>query len=95
MKYLLELGFTEEILDVLNKNVPDCVIEELINNKDVVVANINCLKNLGVTNYVDAFTSFYHMFLIDNATFDEIFSKYDNEDLIAKLEKNVAIMEYL
>ena len=30
-----------------------------------------------------------------NNSFDEIFSKYDREDLVAKLEKNVAIMEYL
>ena len=35
------------------------------------------------------------MFLLDSKTFDEIFSKYDRDDLVAKLEKNVAIMEYL
>ena len=32
---------------------------------------------------------------MENKDFDEIFSKYDREDLVAKLEKNVAIMEYL
>ena len=38
-------------------------------------------------NYVDAFLKFYNMFLLDYETFDEIFSKYDREDLVAKLEK--------
>ena len=61
----------------------------------MVTANINYLKELGVNNYVDAFVNFYNMFLIDTKDFDEIFSKYDREDLVAKLEKNVAIMEYL
>ena len=53
------------------------------------------LKELGISNYVDAFVRFYNMFLLEPSAFDEIFSKYDREDLIAKLEKNIAIMEYL
>lgn len=95
MNYLVNLGFPEDIVEVLSKNIPEKVIEELKKNESVVATNINCLKNLGITNYVDAFASFYNMFLIDTKTFDDIFSKYDTEDLIAKLEKNVAIMEYL
>ncbi len=95
MKYLVNLGFPEDVVDVLNKNIPECVIDELNKNEETVTTNINCLKKLGITNYVDAFASFYIMFMIDTKTFDDIFSKYDNEDLIVKLEKNVAIMEYL
>ncbi len=95
MTYLKDLGFNEDIIEMLNVNIPDVVIEKLIENKDTVITNINYLKDLGVTNYIDAFASFYNMFLIDTKTFDDIFSKYDREDLIAKLEKNVAIMEYL
>lgn len=95
MNYLVNLGFPEDVVEVLSNNIPEVVIEELKKNEDVVTTNINCLKNLGITNYVDAFASFYNMFLIDTKTFDDIFSKYDTEDLIAKLEKNVAIMEYL
>lgn len=95
MNCLVNLGFPEDIVEVLNNNIPECVVSELKKNEEVVTTNINCLKNLGITNYVDAFASFYNMFLIDTKTFDDIFSKYDNEDLIVKLEKNVAIMEYL
>ena len=53
------------------------------------------MKELGISNYQVAFVKFYNMFLMDNEEFDEIFSKYDKEDLVVKLEKNVAIMEYL
>ena len=93
--YLKDLGFSEEVVELLKKNLPDLAISSLEKEQEVVTANINYLKDLGVSNYVDAFVNFYNMFLIDNDTFDEIFSKYDREDLVAKLEKNVAIMEYL
>lgn len=93
--YLKDLGFSDEIIELLNKNLPDLAISSLEKEEKVVTANINYLKDLGVHNYVDAFVKFYNMFLIDNDSFDEIFSKYDREDLVAKLEKNVAIMEYL
>ncbi len=95
MMYLKDLGFSDEVIDLLNKNLPELAIASLEKEEKVVTANINYLKDLGVHNYVDAFVNFYNMFLIDNETFDEIFSKYDREDLVAKLEKNVAIMEYL
>lgn len=95
MMYLKDLGFEEETINLLNANLPKQALEQLEENKEVVTNNINNLRELGITNYVDAFVKFYNMFLIDIKTFDDIFSKYDREDLIAKLEKNVAIMEYL
>ncbi len=93
--YLKDLGFSDEIIKLLNKNLPELAISSLEKEQERVTANINYLKELGVNNYVDAFVNFYNMFLIDSNSFDEIFSKYDREDLVAKLEKNVAIMEYL
>lgn len=93
--YLKELGFDENIINLMIENIPEEAVNKIVEYKETVTNNINYLKDLGVTNYVDAFVRFYNMFLIDNPTFDEIFSKYDREDLIAKLEKNIAIMEYL
>lgn len=93
--YLKELGFDEDIINSMKENIPALAVEKLTENEEVVTKNIKYLLDLGVTNHVEAFVRFYNMFLIDNQTFDEIFSKYDREDLVAKLEKNVAIMEYL
>jgi len=95
MMYLKELGFDEETINIMQQNIPDLAIKKIDEHKDTITSNINYLKELGVTNYIEAFVKFYNMFLIDNNKFDEIFSKYDREDLVAKLEKNVAIMEYL
>lgn len=93
--YLKGLGFSEDTINLIVANLPKSAVKEMNKKEEVVTTNINYLKELGVTNYVDAFVKFYNMFLLDNKTFDEIFSKYDREDLVAKLEKNVAIMEYL
>jgi hypothetical protein len=93
--YLKDLGFEEEVINSLLEELPSGAIEKLTEHEETIKANINYLKDLGISNYVDAFVRFYNMFLLEPSAFDEIFSKYDREDLIAKLEKNIAIMEYL
>jgi len=95
MKYLSDLGISDDIIEVLGRNLPEQAITALIDNQDNVTTNINYLKDLGIDNYEDAFTKFYNMFLLTPQEFDDIFSKYDKDDLIVKFEKNVAIMEYL
>ena len=95
MIYLKELGFDDQTINMIKENLPKNAISKLEKEQDTVINNIKYIKELGVQNYIDAFIKFYNMFLLDNKTFDEIFSKYDREDLIAKMEKNIAIMEYL
>lgn len=95
MRYLKDLGFDDSVIEIINKNIPDQALKNLATEEEKVTQNINYLKDLGISNYVDAFVKFYNMFLLDTDIFDSIFSKYDKEDLIVKLEKNIAIMEYL
>ena len=93
--YLEELGFTDTNIREFVKEVPAAAIEELNESSSIVKTNISYLKKLGISDYQEAFLRFYNMFLIEPATFDEIFAKYDSDDLIEKLEKNIAIMEHL
>lgn len=95
MMYLKKIGFNDETINILEESLPNRALKTLEDEKEKVTTNINFLKELGVNNYTEAFVNFYNMFLLDNDVFSEIFSKYDREDLISKLEKNVAIMEYL
>ena len=95
MMYLKDLGFEEDVINSLLEELPSGAVEKITEHEETITANINYLKDLGISNYVDAFIRFYNMFLLEPSTFDEIFSKYDKDDLIVKLEKNVAIMEYL
>ena len=95
MKFLEKYDFNkEEIADFLN-NSPKKLIDAIKNNKKLVCENIDYLKCLGVTNYQEIFLEYYDMFLMDHSNFVEIFSKYEPEDLIEKLNKNIRIVEYL
>ncbi|MBE6156155.1 MAG: hypothetical protein E7161_00200 [Firmicutes bacterium] len=95
MKFLEKYDFNkEEIADFLN-NSPKKLIDAIKTNKKLVCENINYLKDLGVTNYQQIFLEYYDMFLMDHSNFVEVFSKYEPEDLIEKLKKNVRIVEYL
>lgn len=95
MNYLEKIGFTSDDISEI-KNLNTSVIFNLLNEqKKVVTANILYLKKLGVTNYKEIFIKYADLFLMDNSNFIEIFSKYDQEDLINKLKNNIDIFAYL
>lgn len=95
MKFLEKYDFNkEEIASFLN-NSPKKLIDAIKENKKLVAKNISYLKELGVTNYQAIFLEYYDMFLMDHSNFTEIFSKYEPEDLVTKLENNIKIVEYL
>lgn len=95
MKFLEKYDFNkEEIASFLN-NSPKRLIDAIKDNKKLVAENIDYLKSLGITNYQKIFLEYYDMFLMDHSNFVEVFSKYEPQDLIAKLDKNIKIVEYL
>ena len=95
MKFLENLDFNKKEITTVEKNTSELLANQIKEQKDVVTENLKYLKELGVKNYREIFTNYSEMFLMDNSNFIEIFAKYDREDLIEKLEKNMAIIEYL
>ena len=95
MKFLEKIGFSKDDISVLEENTPEKLLDLIKEQKKLVTENITYLKDLGVTNYQDIFLKFYEMFLMDNSNFIAIFSKYEKEDLIEKLKKNINIVEFL
>ncbi|MGN1379693.1 MAG: hypothetical protein ACI4XR_04815 [Bacilli bacterium] len=95
MKFLEKIGFSKDDISFLEENTPEKLLDLIKEQKKLVTENITYLKDLGVTNYQDIFLKFYDIFLMDNSNFIAIFSKYEKEDLIAKLKKNINIVEYL
>ena len=75
--------FDNDTIMYLNDNVPKVILEELEKEQKLVSKIDNIFKN-----YND-------MFLMDPKLFSEIFNKYDKEDLIEKLKKNLTIIEHL
>ena len=95
MKFLEKYNFNkEDIADFLN-NSPKKLIDSIKENKDLVSANIEYLRDLGVTNYQQIFLEYYDTFLMDHSNFTDIFNKYEPADLIDKLKKNIKVFEYL
>ena len=95
MEYLKDFGFNDEDIRYLEDNVTSLFREELSKDKELVSKNISYLMDLGVHNYKDIFMEYYDMFLMDPSDFTNVFNKYDKEDLIDKLEKNMTIVEHL
>lgn len=94
MKFLNKY-FDNDTIMYLNDNVPKVILEELEKEQKLVSKNISFLKDLGVSNIDNIFKNYYDMFLMDPELFSEIFNKYDKEDLIEKLKKNLTIIEHL
>ena len=84
--------FDNDTIMYLNDNVPKVILEELEKEQKLVSKNISFLKDLGVSNIDNIFKNYYDMFLMDPELFSEIFNKYDKEDLIEKLKKNLTII---
>lgn len=95
MKFLENYNFNKDDIEYLVSNAPKKLVDALKEHKKLVGTNIEFLKELGVSNYKEIFLKFYDMFLMDNSNFVEVFNKYDRDDLIAKLAKNISIVEYL
>ncbi len=95
MNFLNKLGFTKDEIINLENNIAEIMVKTIIDNRKLVTVNIEYLLDLGVKNIYEIFSAYYELFLIDHSNFMDIFNKYDREDLVEKLVKNVAIIEYL
>ena len=95
MKFLENYDFTKEEIKGVSEKVPVKVGDVWKEKKKQVKSNLDYLKELGIVNYKEVFKNFYEMFLIEDSNFREIFEKYDRDDLIDKIAKNINIVEYL
>ena len=67
----------------------------LMNNLNLVRENLNYISSLGIDTYKEIFINYPDKFLLDNSVFVEIFSKYETNELIEKLNANYKLIEYL
>ena len=95
MNYLEKIGFTSDDINMVKSSTTSVIFNLLNEQKRVVSANILYLKGIGIKNYKEIFIKFSDYFLMDNSNFIEIFDKYDQDDLVEKLNNNIDIFAYL
>lgn len=95
MKFLESYNFSQEDIQEFENNTPKKIKKTLVDNIALVEENLKYLFNLGVNTYKEIFINYPDMFLLDNSNFVEIFSKYETDDLIERLNTNFKLVEYL
>lgn len=93
MEYLYNFGLDSTDIEILKENVDDEVYSDLSLMENMVIENIVYLKDLGVTNYSQVIVKYPEIFLRDAESFRNVFSKFDKEDLIQKVARNVAVIK--
>ena len=92
---LIKLGFTKDEEKKFRKNLTD--EEFLIFNtfSDIVIKNFNSINSLNVDNARGCLIEHPQRFIFNPSRFNAILEKYDKEDLIRCINKNIAVIDRL
>ena len=92
---LIKLGFTKDEEKKFKKNLTD--EEFLIFNtfSDIVIKNFNTINALNVDNARGCLIEHPQRFIFNPSRFNSILDKYDKEDLIRCINKNIAVIDRL
>lgn len=93
MDYLYNFGLDSNDVEEIKKNVTDDVFSDLSLFSKIVENNIVYMRDFGITNYRQVVVKYPEIFLRDLESFTNVFSKFDKDDLIAKVTKNPAVMK--
>ncbi len=93
LAYLYDFGLDTGDIDTLRDNVDDKTFSELSLFEGIVKENVQFMKDFGVSNYIQVIVKYPEIFLRDGESFKNIFSKFDRDDLIQKVEKNAAVFK--
>ena len=95
MKFLEKYDFSKEDIDELIDNTPQKVMNAIKKSQDLVEKNIEYLKGLGISTYVQIFVNFPDLFFMDHSNFKEMLDKYEKDSLVEKLNANFRLIEFL
>lgn len=93
MEYLYSFGLDANDIEEIKMNVDEETFSDLTLFENIVIENIQFLKDFGITNYSQVIVKYPEIFLRDAESFRNVFSKFDREDLIVKIQKNVAVIK--
>jgi len=95
MNFLEYFGFEKEDISEFENNTPKKIMDVLEEHVELVKVNLGFIKDLGITTYKEIFINYPDMFLMDASNFSEMFTQYEREELIEKLNANFKMVKYL
>lgn len=93
LEYLYSIGLDANDVETLKSNTDENTYSDLTLFEPLVSLNIKYMKDFGIKNYTDVLIKYPGIFLRDSESFQNIFSKFDKEDLIQKVAKNPAVFK--
>lgn len=93
LEYLFDFGLGIGDISLLKDNVDDNTFGELTLFEGIVKENIQFMKDFGIDSFAQVVIKYPEIFLRDGDSFKNIFSKFDRDDLIEKVEKNPAVFK--
>ena len=90
-----ELGLSKEEKDVLLSKVSEEEMNIMNVFTDIVKTNYNTLKGLNIDELNKCFTEHPKRFMFNPDKFESILDKYDPQDLVRCINKNVAVIDKL
>lgn len=93
MEYLYNFGLDSTDIELIKQTASDEVYAELGLFQNIVMENIKYLRDFGITDYSRIVVKYPEIFLRDTESFKNVFSKFDREDLVEKVNKNIAVLK--
>ncbi|HIU11296.1 MAG TPA: hypothetical protein IAB65_01210 [Candidatus Onthocola stercorigallinarum] len=95
MKFLEKYGFDNDEIQEALDNTPQKLQDQINKHLELVEENLKFIQGLGIDTYKEIFINYPELFLMDSSNFSEKFNQYETDDLIARLNANFKLVEYL
>lgn len=93
MKFLLEEGFSTELVDKLEKKLDPATIELVEIESDNVIEVINYLKEIGIKDIETLIITYIELFTRDIDDVKKAFNKHNIEEVVNKINEDVFYIE--
>ena len=97
MKFLDEMGISEETIEILEDMCNEDEKEAALSSADKLYSSILYLRNIGITNQAieEILIEDHHVLLVGKEKLDRAISKTDRASLIKALNEDVRYITYL
>ena len=93
MSYLIDLGFSNTIIDDIKKKYDDSIIDLIKLDSDNITEIVNYLKEIGIKEVEELFSSYIELFLRDIDEVKDAFNKHNIDEIVNKINEDITNIE--